>query len=65
MKCNVGKIDRLIRTIFSFVLIVWGVTSQNIIMVVVGISLLLTAILGSCIIYSLFNLDTGCKHKDS
>ena len=65
MKCNVGKIDRLMRTIISLVLILWGLNASNLVMIIVGVSLLFTAISGWCIVYSILKLNTGCQKKDT
>ncbi len=61
MLCNVGKIDRISRAIIAIVLIILGITSTNLIMLIVGVSLLFTAISGWCVLYNFFNLNTGCK----
>jgi len=63
MACNVGKVDRIVRLLIAIVLIVWGVTAKYLIMLIVGVSLLFTALSGWCIIYALFKLDTGCQKK--
>ena len=64
MKCNIGKIDRIIRTIIGVALLVWGIMNNNIIADVVGGVLLLTVIIGWCPPYALFGINTGCKTKD-
>ena len=64
MKCNIGKIDRIIRTIIGVALLGWGIMNNNIIADVVGGVLLLTVIIGWCPPYALFGINTGCKTKD-
>ncbi|HFQ62183.1 MAG TPA: DUF2892 domain-containing protein [Epsilonproteobacteria bacterium] len=63
MVCNVGKVDRIVRLVAAIVLIVWGLTAKYLIMLILGVSLLFTALSGWCIVYSLFKLDTGCQKK--
>ena len=64
MTCNIGKIDRIIRTIIGVALLGWGIMNSNIIADIVAIVLLLTVIIGWCPPYSLFGINTGCKTKD-
>ncbi|GIT98361.1 DUF2892 domain-containing protein [Sulfurovum sp. TSL1] len=64
MKCNIGKIDRIIRTIIGVALLVWGIMNNNIIADVVGGVLLLTVIIGWCPPYALLGINTGCKTKN-
>jgi hypothetical protein len=63
MICNVGKVDRIVRAILSIGLIVWGLSIKNLIMLIIGVSLLFTAISGWCMVYSLLKLNTGCQKK--
>ncbi|HFU77830.1 MAG TPA: DUF2892 domain-containing protein [Epsilonproteobacteria bacterium] len=63
MVCNVGKIDRIVRLLIAIVLIIWGLTAKYLMMLIVGVSLLFTALSGWCIIYALLKLDTGCQKK--
>jgi hypothetical protein len=65
MICNVGKVDRIVRAILSIGLIVWGLSIKNLIMLIIGVSLLFTAISGWCVLYSFFKLNTGCQKKDN
>lgn len=64
MKCNIGKIDRIIRTIIGLALLGWGIMNNNIIADVVGGVLLLTVVIGWCPPYALLGINTGCKTKD-
>lgn len=61
MKCNVGKIDRIIRITIAITLITIGIMAQNYILAAVGLIPLLTAFIGFCPLYALIGLNTGCK----
>lgn len=61
--CNVGKIDRIIRTVAGIAIIIWGVMAQNW-WGVVGVVLLGTAAISFCPLYSLLGMSTGCKTKE-
>lgn len=64
MKCNVGKIDRIIRAIAGTAVLAWGIMNGSIIADVVGVVLLFTAIIGWCPPYALLGINTGCKIKN-
>lgn len=64
MKCNVGKIDRIIRAVIGAALLGWGVMNSSIIAGVIGGVLLLTVIIGWCPPYALFGINTGCERKE-
>ena len=65
MTCNVGKIDRIARSIISMVLIIWGLSSSYLFMIILGVSILFTAISGWCVLYAFLGLNTGCQNKDT
>jgi hypothetical protein len=67
MERNLGYIDRFIRIIIGAVLIVFyaaglmsGVTS--VVLLVAGIIIMVTALLGFCPVYSIFKINT-CSLK--
>jgi len=62
MKCNIGKIDRILRGLLGAAAIAWGVLNGNMIADVVGGVLLFTAIIGWCPPYALLRINTGCRH---
>ncbi len=64
MPCNIGKVDRIIRAILALVLIMWGINSQYLVMVIIGVSTLFTALSGWCVLYTIMKLDTGCKKQE-
>jgi hypothetical protein len=64
MKCNIGKIERIIRFLIGLGALVWGVMNGNVIADVVGVVLLFTAVIGWCPPYALLGINTGCKTKD-
>jgi len=64
MKCNIGKIDRIIRAVLGVGLLGWGIMNGSIIADIVGGVLLLTVIIGWCPPYALLGINTGCKTKD-
>jgi hypothetical protein len=64
MKCNIGKVDRIIRIILGAAVLGWGIMNNCIIADVVGGLLLFTAIIGWCPPYALFGINTGCKTKN-
>ncbi|MDM5271174.1 DUF2892 domain-containing protein [Sulfurovum sp. zt1-1] len=61
MKCNIGKIDRIIRIVLGVVLLGAGLMKGWIIADILGVALLLTAAIGWCPPYALLGIDTGCK----
>ena len=61
MCINLGKADRVIRTVLGIGLIAYGVATQNYIVAGVGVIPLLTAVFGFCPFYPIFKLNTGCK----
>lgn len=63
MKCNVGKIDRIIRVVLGVVILGWGLMNSCIIADIVGALLLVTAIIGWCPPYALLGINTGCEIK--
>lgn len=62
MVCNVGKIDKVIRVVVGVALIVWAITSGNI-LGYIGIILVITSIIGFCPLYTLLGINTGCDIK--
>lgn len=61
--CNVGLVDRIVRGVLGFALIVsalygfvWGW---------LGLIPLVTAFMGFCPAYSLVGLNTGCRTEES
>ncbi|CAE09894.1 DUF2892 domain-containing protein [Wolinella succinogenes] len=60
MKCNVGKVDKMLRIGVGVVILLAGVLAQSW-WGLVGIVPLLTGLVGYCPLYSLINLNTGCK----
>ncbi len=65
MKCNVGVIDRIIRIVLGIIFIILGFSTSGtlaIIFDVIGVILLLTAIIGFCILYVPFGINT-CKRQ--
>lgn len=63
MKCNVGKIDKMIRMIAGILIAILGVI-YNSWFGLIGVVLLATAIIRFCPAYLPFNLDTS-KNDDS
>ncbi len=65
MKKNVGTVDRVVRIIVGLVLFVIGILAQNPlvigILMVVGALLLLSGILGWCLLYKVLGIDTQKK----
>jgi uncharacterized membrane protein len=62
MKKNVGNIDRMIRFVVAIVFIVIGFTVSYWWLIVAAIALA-TGILGTCGLYSVFNISTAAKKK--
>jgi len=67
MKANVGTADKIIRIIIGIVLIVLSFvvamsSTLQIILLVLGIVMLLTALVGFCGLYVPFGINT-CKRK--
>ena len=63
MKRNMSNIDRLIRAIFAVLLVylyIGGMVTGTfgIILVVLGVILLITSVLGFCPLYALFKIST-------
>lgn len=63
MKCNMGKTDRIIRTVLGIALLGWGLMNGCIIADIVGVVLLITAAIGWCPPYALLGINTGCEAK--
>lgn len=62
MKCNVGKVDRIIRIIISVILAVIGYLTKLWFFYILGGIFLLTAITGFCLLYVPFKINT-CNKK--
>ncbi|MEJ5307663.1 MAG: DUF2892 domain-containing protein [candidate division WOR-3 bacterium] len=62
MKCNVGKIDRIIRIVLSLIFTVIGYITKLWIFYIFGGILLITAITGFCLLYVPFKINT-CNKK--
>jgi len=65
MKCNVGGVDRIIRIVLGIIFIILGFSTTGtlaLIFDIIGVILLLTAIIGFCILYVPFGINT-CKRK--
>ncbi|MBD3788817.1 MAG: DUF2892 domain-containing protein [Campylobacterales bacterium] len=60
MKCNTGKVDRIIRIVLGLAIITWGVMSQNW-LGAIGLIPLGTGLIGFCPLYTLLGLNTGCE----
>ncbi len=60
MKCNAGKIDRVLRVVAGVALVAWAVMSGNV-LGYAGVILIATAAIGFCPFYPLFGINTGCK----
>ncbi len=60
MKCNTGKIDRVLRVIAGAALIVWAIMSGNM-FGYAGLVLVVTGMVGFCPFYPLLGINTGCK----
>ena len=63
MKCNIGKIDRIIRAVVGVAAVAYGVMNGSIIAGLIGGILLFTAAIGWCPPYALLGINTGCKTK--
>ncbi len=61
MCINVGKVDRIIRIIIGLVLIIYGLYITNYIIAGIGLIPLITGIIGFCLFYTIFKINTGCK----
>jgi hypothetical protein len=62
MKRNMGNLDRIIRAIAGIILVIFGVLYLGpwwgILMLVIGLILLITAIVGICPLYMLFKFSS-------
>ena len=58
MKKNIGTLDRMIRFLVAIVFIVLGFTASPWWFIIAGIALI-TGILGTCGLYSLFKISTA------
>jgi hypothetical protein len=58
-----GTIDRAIRAVIAIVLIVLGISTKNLLMLILGVFTLFTAISGWCVMYAVLGMNTGCKKK--
>lgn len=60
---NAGKVDRIVRVVIGIVIISWGVVEQNW-LGALGLIPLGTAIIGLCLLYPIFKINSGC-HRES
>jgi len=58
---NEGPLDRALRISLGIGLIIYGFTTESMIMSTLGVVPLLTGIIGLCPLYSILKLNTGCK----
>jgi len=58
---NAGIADRVVRVVAGLALIAYGVSSDNMIVAVIGAVPLLTGAIGFCPLYPIFKVNTGCK----
>jgi uncharacterized membrane protein HdeD (DUF308 family) len=64
MQKNVGTLDRIIRIILGLILAYFATTSSGvlaIILYILAIILVLTGIFGTCLLYSVFKMNTNKK----
>ncbi len=62
MKCNVGKIDRIIRVLIGLALIALGIYFKSW-WGAIGVVPLFTAAIGWCPLYLPFGLSSSCSSK--
>jgi len=60
MKCNVGKIDRIIRIVIGLGIAIAGVIFESY-WGLVGIALMATGVFGYCLLYMPFKINTNKK----
>ncbi len=60
MKCNLGKVDRIIRTIISIILFFVALFTDLWVLYILGGIVFLTALTGFCLLYIPFKINT-CK----
>ena len=60
MKCNVGRVDKLIRIVIAFVAVAIAKVYSVWWIYIIAVIMLITAIIGFCPIYSGLKLNT-CK----
>jgi hypothetical protein len=68
MKKNVGSIDKIVRIIIAIAAIYFAYTGKvenpwNYVLYVVGGIMILTSLLGTCPLFSIFGINT-CKVKE-
>ena len=62
MKCNVGKIDRIIRIVIGLVIAIAGVIFESY-WGLLGIGILATGIFGYCVLYLPLGINTNKKQS--
>ncbi len=60
--CNIGKLDKFIRVVLSYVIMGVGIYHQNF-WGMLGLIPLTTAAVGICPLYMIFKINTGCKKE--
>jgi len=60
MKCNLGKIDRIIRIVIGLGIAIAGVIFESY-WGLVGIALMATGVFGYCLLYMPFKINTNKK----
>ncbi len=63
--CNVGKIDKIIRTVIALALFAAAFLTPYWWLSLFGIVALLTAIFGFCPLYALLGMNSGCENKEN
>lgn len=61
---NAGPLDRALRISVGIAVIIYGVTTENMIIAGAGAIPLITGFVGFCPLYMLGRVDTGCSDKD-
>jgi len=62
MKCNLGKIDRIIRIVIGLAIAIAGVIFESY-WGLVGIALMATGVFGYCLLYMPFKINTNKKES--
>ena len=63
MACNVGKLDKTIRSVVGIAMIIWAVLSGNM-LGYMGIIFILTAVFNFCPMYKILGISTSCELKE-
>lgn len=62
--CNIGKLDKIIRTVIALGLFVAAFLTPYWWLAIIGVVAIGTALISFCPLYTLLGINTGCKTEE-